>query len=438
MLLTPIGRDNAVIQRHAYVTYGVMALYVLGYMLANMFSAGAERKFVEDVRAMDVIIARYPGLNIPKQLEVIVGPQKFKEMTSAVGSDEKGRSDAQQRLDALAVSAVENYRNIGQFKYSFLPLESSIFKVLISMWVQFSFLTLIFDLLVLFSTAPYVEDVFGRPAFALLYLSGAFASAMAYQAFFKNPQMGTFGASGAISAVVGTFIVRFYNSKLEFLFLPILWRPNWRFRFFVPAWVVVPLWLALQLRAAFNPNGSAAIVNLGGFAFGVFYGLGLVLTKYEDKFVKPVVAQETEWVLNEHLDLAFIARDERNAETMQRELMAFYNAKPANAEETQTAIDLTAEALAMPHVSQHFCTAAANYAERHRAFEAAIAAYDRACQLDPNAPTTVRHLVRLGALKKQAGDVIGARTALMRAKSHAACSEEVRTTIDARLAQMKV
>jgi uncharacterized membrane protein len=123
---------------------------------------------------------------------------------------------------------------------------------------------------------------------------------------------------------------------------------------------------------------------------------------------------------------------------MQIELMKFFNAKPANEEETQTAVDLTAEAIAMPAASPQFCSQAANFAERTKAFDVAVRAYDRACQLDPNAPLTVRHLVRLGTLKKQIGDVIGARTALMRAKTHSACTEEVRATIEARLAQLKV
>jgi membrane associated rhomboid family serine protease len=438
MIFTPIGRDNAVIQRHAWVTYGIMGFYVLMFVIVNISSAGAVRKFTEDVRAIEVLITREPGLNLPKQLEVILGPAKYKELNDLAGSPAKRPSDAQKRLDGLAVSAVENYRNIGEFKYSFLPIESSIFKVFLTMWVQFSFWVLITDLLVLFSTAPYIEDVFGRPAFAILYLGGAFASAMAYQAWFKNPDMGLFGASGAISAVVGAFLVRFYKSKLEFLFVPLIWRPNWRFRFFIPAFVIIPLWVMLQIFVATRGTGAAAVVNLGGFVFGAFYGACLVATKYEDKHVRPVVAQQTEWVLNDHLTRAFDARDASDAATMQVELMKFFNAKPANAEETQTAVDLTAEALAMPSASTQFCSQAANFAERNRAFEVAVRAYDRACQLDPSAPLTVRHLLRLGALKKQTGDVIGARTALMRAKTHSACSEEVRATIEARLAQLKV
>ncbi len=204
MILTPIGRDNAVIQRHAWVTYGIVALNVLAFAVVNLITAGAVRKYTEDVYAIEVLISSNPGVILPKQLELLLGKAKFKELSDEmpqmpVQREAKEGWAAQKRLDELAVSAVENYRRIGQFKYSYLPLESSLFKVFISMWVQFSFLALLSECLVLFSTAPYLEDVFGRPAFAILYVGGAFASATAYQAWFKNPQMGLFGASGAVA-----------------------------------------------------------------------------------------------------------------------------------------------------------------------------------------------------------------------------------------------
>jgi membrane associated rhomboid family serine protease len=54
------------------------------------------------------------------------------------------------------------------------------------------------------------------------------------------------GASGAIAAVMGAYLVRFATSKIQFLFIPILFRPSWNFRFWLPAFVV-PLWFGQQL-----------------------------------------------------------------------------------------------------------------------------------------------------------------------------------------------
>lgn len=442
MFLLPIGRDNAVIARHAVVTYGIIGLYVATFAVMAISNASHERGLREDAYAADVIINKYPSVVLPKQLEVIMGKEKFKEVSerlpsATIGGDRKEASAAQQRLDQIAVSAVDHYRHLGQIKYAYFPAESSLFKVLIAMWVQFSFLVVLIDCFLLFSTAPYLEDVFGRPAFAIMYTAGAFAAANAFAATNRIPTLGLYGAAGAVSAVIGAFFVRFFKSKLEFFFVPFLWRPQHRYRFFVPSWVVIPLWAGLQIWESTKETGAGAIVNLGGFVFGVFYAAGLKLAKYEDRHVRPIVAQETEWVLNAHLNSAFDARDAGDTPSMQGYLTRFFVLKPANDEELQTAVDLTHEALSMPGTTVQFCTQAAAFLDRHRRYDVAVVAYDKACQLDPNSAATVRLLVRMSALKKQNGDVIGARTALMRAKSHAACPEDVRATIDARLAQLK-
>ncbi len=438
MILLPIGRDKAVIQRHAWVTYGILAFYFASFIILAVLHAGEERGFVEDVRAIDILISKYPYVKLPKQLEVIVGPEKYRQLAGnmadrPLNADRKQADAAQKRLDDLAASVVDHYRNLGQLRYSYVPADSSLFKVLVSMWVQFSFLALLGDSLVLFSTAPYLEDVFGRPAFAMLYFAGAFAAAVFYGTYAKDPAVGMFGASGAVSAVVGAFLIRFFNARLEFVFVPFIWRPQHRFRFFVPAWVVIPLWAALQLWASTKQYGGGAIANLGGFAFGAFFATGLKLAKYEEKVVAPEVEKQTTWILNEHLTRALETEDVAAREA---ELNAFLSVKPANDEELQTALDLIRDAVPASQDAR-FCAQAAAFADRNLAYDVATIAYERTCQLDPSGPNTVRHLMRLGALKKMSGDVIGARKALISAKSHSTCSAEVRATIDARLSQLQ-
>lgn len=438
MILLPIGRDNAVIQRHAWVTYGILGTYFMAFLVMTILHKEHERAYIEDARAIQLIVAKYPYLMLPKELEVIMGKEKFAELAGQMSDrpvyyDHTQAYDAQKRLNDLAVSAVEHYRNLGQLKYGYVPAESSMFKVLLSMWVQFGFWAFLGDCFVLFSTAPYLEDVFGRPAFAILYFGGALAAAVIYGSFAKDPTIGMYGASGAVSAAVGAFFVRFFKSKLEFFFVPFIWRPQHRYRFFVPAWAAIPVWAALQLWLATKAYGGGGVANLGGFAFGAFFAGGMMLSKYEAKHVAPVVAKQTTWTLNEHLARAAEATD---PSVLQAELMAFFPLKPANDEELQTAIDLARLALEDAPPAQ-FCAQVAAFADRNRAYDLATVAYDHVCQLEPNGPNTLRHLIRLGTLKKQSGDVIGARTALMRAKTHAGCSDEVRANIDARLAQLR-
>ena len=429
MVLFPIGRDQGVIRRHAWVTYAILALYFAVFATLAVKHAGAERRFVENAHAIDLLIRKDPYVVLPKQLEVIIGREKFQKLQSEMperplrGVDPKRLDEAQKRLDDIAVQIVDDYRNIGQLQDAYVPAQSSMFKVFLSMWVQFSFLALIVDCLVLFSTGPYIEDVFGRPAYVLLYVAGAFSSAVVFGSYVNDPNLGLFGAAGAISAVVGAFLVRFYNSKLDMMFLV--------YRFTAPAWLVIVAWAGVQIFYA-SQSSANAIANLGGFAFGVFFAAGLKLAKYEETVVAPHVSNQTTWAMNEHLMRALESDD---AATRRSELTAFFAAKTARAEEVETAMELVRESLR--DSDAQFCSQAASFAERNRAFDLALAAYDRACALDPAGANAVRNLMRIGSLKKQAGDVIGARTALMRAKTHAACPADVKATIEARLSQLQ-
>jgi len=81
------------------------------------------------------------------------------------------------------------------------------------------------------------------------------------------------GASGAISAVLGAYLVMFPKSKVKVLVLVI-------FRAFkVPAFIFLGFWIAQQLVSGFgaigttgSTGGTAWWAHIGGFIFGVLAG----------------------------------------------------------------------------------------------------------------------------------------------------------------------
>ena len=83
----------------------------------------------------------------------------------------------------------------------------------------------------------------------------------------------TVGASGAISAVLGAYMVMFPHSSIKILVL-VFFRS-----FRIPAYIVLGLWIGMQLFSGFSEMGQAASggtawwAHIGGFVFGILIGL---------------------------------------------------------------------------------------------------------------------------------------------------------------------
>jgi membrane associated rhomboid family serine protease len=126
-----------------------------------------------------------------------------------------------------------------------------------------------------------VEDAFGRFGYLALYFAGGFVATMAQTAMtllFTTPdaEMPTLGASGAIAAVLGAYIVLYPNSRILTL---VFWFP-----IPVPAWLYLGGWFLYQffesnyslLHVNAGGSGVAFFAHVGGFVFG-FIAARLVL-----------------------------------------------------------------------------------------------------------------------------------------------------------------
>ena len=142
-----------------------------------------------------------------------------------------------------------------------------------SAFLHGSFMHLAGNMLALFVFGPPVEDRFGRLGFTIFYLLGAIGSGLIHAAVSDYPAI---GASGAIAAVTGAFLVLFPNSKIKILWFLILIQ-----FLMAPAWWLIGLWIVIDLFSqTFQPNnGTANAAHLGGYAFGISIALILLWTK---------------------------------------------------------------------------------------------------------------------------------------------------------------
>ncbi len=143
-----------------------------------------------------------------------------------------------------------------------------------SMFLHGGWMHLIGNMLFLWVFADNIEQIIGNINFLVFYIVGGLAAHAAHIFFNIDSTIPTVGASGAISAVLGAYLVMFPSSKIKILVLVIFSS------FRVPALLFLGFWIGQQLIsgvAAIGPetadgSGVAWWAHIGGFAFGVLAG----------------------------------------------------------------------------------------------------------------------------------------------------------------------
>ncbi len=117
-----------------------------------------------------------------------------------------------------------------------------------------------------------VEDSMGRVKFLLFYLAGGVAAVALQTAVHPDAAVPTIGASGAIAAVLGAYIVLYPRARVVTLIFIILFFTIVE----LPAVVVLGLWIVLQIlygsldvTSGGVGGGVAYFAHIGGFIFGL-------------------------------------------------------------------------------------------------------------------------------------------------------------------------
>ncbi len=134
------------------------------------------------------------------------------------------------------------------------------------------------NLLFLWIFGNNVEDRFGRFQFLVFYLVGGIVAGLAQVAIDPASTIPTIGASGAIAATLGAYLVLFPRARVTTaIFLVFFYQ-----LIDVPAVIVLAFWFVLQLLdglASLGPmsdvasGGIAFFAHIGGFVFGAAIAL---------------------------------------------------------------------------------------------------------------------------------------------------------------------
>lgn len=212
----PIGDDNSDRERWPAVTAVLIAINVAIFLYQSSLDASAPRALVEFVNRWGVV------------------PREF-------------------RLHADLPPQIP------------LPFWSTLVT---SMFMHGGWGHLIGNMVYLWIFGDNVEDRFGRVAFVIFYLSAGVAGSIAQILVRPDSLIPTLGASGAISGVLGAYLVMFPRKRVRVLFLYSIIE--------VPAIVVLGLWAVTQFASGFGSlaartaerGGVAYMAHVGGFVVG--------------------------------------------------------------------------------------------------------------------------------------------------------------------------
>ena len=137
------------------------------------------------------------------------------------------------------------------------------------MFMHGSWLHIIGNMVFLWAFGPAVEDLMTPRRYLTFYLLGGLAATLAQVAAAPASTVPMLGASGAIAAVMGAFVVSYPRDRIRSLLVILLYvRVT-----YVPAVILIGVWFLIQFVslgavARQSTGGVAYAAHVGGFIFG--------------------------------------------------------------------------------------------------------------------------------------------------------------------------
>ena len=246
------------------------------------------------------------------------------------GTDRRGRRTPWVTYILIAVNVVV-FCFTGPLTYErwgLVPNHPHFVALFTGIFIHVSLMHLFGNMVFLWLFGPHVEEALGWEAFLALYLGGGIAAGLLHMAivllFAPKVVVPLVGASGAISAILAPFAIRFHRAQICLFWLPgVLLKSGWD-KLQVPAVAGLGLWIAQSIGSGIyflinpQPGGTAYWAHIGGFVFGLVAAelTGLLRDGRQDYLLQDARSAASHG--HETLDLAirkyraFLERDPNN------------------------------------------------------------------------------------------------------------------------------
>ncbi len=228
-MIIPIGDDNSDRRTTPVVNYILIAINVVVFVLFQQMGGNADFTYAFSTVPQEILTGR----DVVTQDQVVQDPV----------------SGSRYQLPGLRPTPISVY-----------------ITLLTSMFMHGGLAHILGNLLYLFIFGDNIEDRLGHGRYLLFYLLTGVLASLAHvfssAAFGRNLSVPSLGASGAISAVLGAYLVLFPQKRVRVILFRILTS--------VPAVVAIGLWFVFQLLSGIGALGAGS--QAGGVAYAAHIG----------------------------------------------------------------------------------------------------------------------------------------------------------------------
>jgi membrane associated rhomboid family serine protease len=219
--------------------------------------------------------------------------------------------------------------------YSFIHANSRMFGLIFP-------LHLFFNLITLFAVAFTIEDLWGRDLFLAFYLLSAIVASIPD----AIGGTGIIGASGAVSAVMGAFLVRLPHTRIKLGWVSVpfalpmlafgrkpygvtLVKSYYYLAFFFLNQLL--LWWFFTYKVG-GGDGVSYRCHIAGFLFGALFAFVLKLTHLEEKVFNPKIEKKIAFHISPKIAAAIELLDKGEIKEAEKRLQALLASHPENPE----------------------------------------------------------------------------------------------------------
>ena len=182
------------------------------------------------------------------------------------------------------------------YGWGFIPYDlfhgANFYTLFMSMFIHGSFGHLLGNMWMLWIFGDNIEDRMKNPLmFIGFYLIAGLIAALAHGVVSTNSTIPCVGASGAISGVMGAYLILYPYAKIRMLFIFFFYFKTFK----IPALIFLVLWIVGQVYDAFHTlgiegAGIAFFAHIGGFFAGII--LIKLFRKWNWLFFVPIPSRE--------------------------------------------------------------------------------------------------------------------------------------------------
>lgn len=453
IIVLPVGHDKE-IYRFPFVTVAIMAICVSVqvYSCATQPSDEELRAHQRELSALYQKVwsthgrewARRKHPEVLKRPESVAQLMKMRAKFEQVRKEfveefEQGRIVPKDHPDYRQLEQLQEklVQGMGVYAHGYRP-GAKIYTLVLHMFIHGGWIHLIGNMIFLYLCGCNMEDRWGPAIWVAFYVVGGVAAGLAWSLLNPDSKIPLVGASGAIAAAMGAFLIVNHKASIQFFYL--FWVIAYPIKgtFYLRAYWALPLWLLQQVLGMWSEGQHLTPVaysaHVGGFALGVVVAL-VMKSLGADKKLEGA-AQQQAVVYTEHPLLmdALQQRDQGNIPGAVASLEQLLREKPDHLdaalelyrlqEDPSLAVEAAGKAIILAKRGGDMDTPLAVYADmnqRHpgamwndRALlsvaetydrrgdpSSAVSVYERLVRTDPDSPLAPKALINWARICKE-------------------------------------